>query len=142
MKVNKLQSSTEKNALPVHPVRHTGKASNESKSENKIVSPFCEFCSAVPRNQLADPNVFSDLYGFTWRCGEHLSCPHAITEGPVIFDCMILNRIYKQAPGSMQDLPPNQIYSRRKNRDKRRRFRTQLYRELKAITIMRGAAYA
>jgi hypothetical protein len=140
MKVKKLQLSFEKNALPVSPVRHTGKATIESKSENKIVSPFCEYCSAVPQNQKTDTDVFTDLYGFAWRCGSHLSCPHAITEGPVIFDCMILNRILKQAPGSLQDLPPNQTYTRRKNREKRRRFRTQLYRELKAITSLRAVA--
>lgn len=140
MKVSKMESLNKKNGLPVTSERSTDAATVVLKSENKIVSPFCEYCFSVPLNQKADPDVFTDLYGFAWKCSEHRNCIHAITEGPVIFDCMILSRILKQAPGTIQDLPPNQMYSRRKVREKRRKFRAQLCRELKSITGLRAVA--
>lgn len=133
-----MESAIEKNGRPVNPVSQTGAAIVVSNAEDKNVSPFCEFCFAVPLNQKADLDVFTDLYGFAWKCQNRRSCIHAITEGPVIFDCMILNRIYKQAPGSIQDLPPNQIYSRRKTREKRRKFKAQLLREFKSINALRA----
>jgi len=132
MKVKMLQSDIEKNTLPVNPVSHTGKATYETKSENKIVAPFCEFCSPVSSAEKHHLNVFPDKYGFLWSCQIPLSCPHAITEGPVIVDCMILRSILKAVPGNPHDIDP-------RFRTKRRKLRAQLSKELNLIRGIRSA---
>lgn len=121
----------EKNGLPGKLITG-GQADRELKSEQKELSPFCNDCKSATLVELKDTNVFIDRYGFAWRCGDPLGCRHAITDGPVIMDCMVLNRLLRKAPGSMQDLPSLKNYP-----EKRRKFRAQLAEELKTITGMR-----
>jgi hypothetical protein len=135
MKVKELQSlkNIEKNPRPVTPETMTGKGSDVSQSEYKTVSPFCEFCHAVPESDKHLVNVFPDKYGFLWRCGLPLSCPHAITMGSVIADCMILKNILKAIPGNPHDIDP-------RFRTKRKKLRAQLSQELKMIRGIRSPA--
>ena len=133
MKVEKLQSLTEKgSASPVQVSTHTGKGIHVSKSGSKIISPFCEFCNPVDGSEKQRTDVFPDKYGFLWKCGKPLVCPHAITDGPVIVDCMILRKILRTIPGNVHDIDP-------RYKTKRRKIRAQLSQDLKMITGMREA---
>jgi hypothetical protein len=124
---------TRKNVQPVERETLPGKTENETHPEYNNIAPFCKDCRSVNSfKDQKDPDVFTDLYGFAWRCGDPLHCRHAITDGPVIFDCMILNAILKQAPGTLNDFDCHKVYRRRK-------FRAQLFREFKMITSIRAA---
>lgn len=128
MRVTKMeQYKFEKNALPVHSQARTGESKSVLKSDQKEVSPFCEFCKPIKSgSELKDLEVFTDRYGFSWRC-LNPSCPHAIRIGPAVLDCMVLNRIFTRRPGNLQDIINPTGKNRRKNR-------VHLNNEMKMIT--------
>ena len=114
MKVKFLMQNLQKNekdVLPVEVQDQTGNTTEVSKSENIEVSLFCEDCNPVRFTERKDSAVFTDKYGFAWRCGNP-KCIHAERDGPAILDCRILNSKYIMAPGSVPDLPVQNRYQR------------------------------